>query len=157
MNIGYLSEPKSKLGLPRFTTGLDKSLNQSPQGGLEKIDYTSSNGPPRNCCKVPDKYLIGHVLGEQNGGSTPIFEFIRSFADFLTTWFFFWYLWVITLEHTAFLGSSYLMLISWSFDPFTDPYELSIRASSQLLFLLSHLGIQSHFPQLGVQSHFFQF
>ena len=49
------------------------------------------------------------------------------------------------------------MLISWSFDPFTDPYELSIRASSQLLFLLSHLGIQSHFPQLGVQSHFFQF
>ena len=42
---------------------LDKSLNQSPQGGLEKIGYTSSNGPPENCCKVSNKYLIGHVLG----------------------------------------------------------------------------------------------
>ena len=49
--------------------GLGKSLNQSPQGGLEEIDYTSSNGPPGNCCKVLNKYLIGHVLGEQNGGS----------------------------------------------------------------------------------------
>ena len=50
--------------------GLDKSLNQSPQGGLEKIGYTSSNMPPGNCCKVLNKYLIGHVLGGQNGGST---------------------------------------------------------------------------------------
>ena len=50
--------------------GLGKSLNQSLQGGLEKIGYTSSNGLPRNCCKVSNKYLIGHVLGEQNRGST---------------------------------------------------------------------------------------
>ena len=50
--------------------GLGKSLNQSLQGGLEKIGYTSSNGPPGNCCKVSNKYLIGHVIGEQNGGFT---------------------------------------------------------------------------------------
>ena len=49
---------------------LGKSLNQSPQGGLEKIGYTSSNGPLGNCCKVLNKYLIWHVLGRQNGGST---------------------------------------------------------------------------------------
>ena len=65
-----LSEPKSKLGLLKVTTGLDKSINQSPQDGLEKIGYTSSNGPLGNCCKVPNKYLIGHVLGEQNRGFT---------------------------------------------------------------------------------------
>ena len=70
MNLGYLSEPKSKLGLLRVTMEFDKSLNQSLQGGLEKIGYTSSNGPPRNCCKVSDKYLIWHVLGGQNGEST---------------------------------------------------------------------------------------
>ena len=57
---------------------LDKSLNQSPQGGLEKIGYTSSNGPLRNCCKVPDKYLIGYVLGGQNGRST-LSLFVCSF------------------------------------------------------------------------------
>ena len=68
MGLRCLSEPKSKLGLPRVTMGLDKSLNQSPQGGAEKIDYTSSNKPPGNYCKVPNKYLIGHVLGRQNGG-----------------------------------------------------------------------------------------
>ena len=61
---------ESKLGLLGVTTRLDKSLNQSPQGNLEKIGYTSSNRPPRNCCKVPGKYLIGHVLGGQNEGST---------------------------------------------------------------------------------------
>ena len=62
MNLGYLSEPKSKLGLPRVTMELDESINQSPQGGLEKIGYTSSNEPPGNCCKVSNKYLIKHVL-----------------------------------------------------------------------------------------------
>ena len=62
MGLECLSEPKSKLGLLRVTTGLDKSLNQSPQCGLENIDYTSSNGPPGNCCKVLNKYLIEHVL-----------------------------------------------------------------------------------------------
>ena len=49
---------------------LDKSLNQSPQGGLENIDYTSSNGSLGNCYKVPNKYLIEHVLGRQNEGYT---------------------------------------------------------------------------------------
>ena len=72
----YISRPKSKLGLPRVTMELDKSLNQSPQGGLEKISYTSSNGPSGNCCKIPNKYLIRHVLGGQNGGYTnmPLFS-----------------------------------------------------------------------------------
>ena len=60
----------SLIGLPRVTIGLDKSLNYSPQCGLEKIDYTSSNGPPENYYKVLDKYLIEHVLVEQNGGFT---------------------------------------------------------------------------------------
>ena len=49
---------------------LDESLNQSPQGDLEKIGYTSSNEPLGNCCKVSNKYLIRHVLGGQNEGST---------------------------------------------------------------------------------------
>ena len=53
---------------------LDKSLNQSPQGGLENIGYMSSNEPLGNCYKVPNKYLIGHVLGGQNGGSTEILD-----------------------------------------------------------------------------------
>ena len=68
----YLNGPRSKLGLPKVTMELDKSLNQSPQGGLEKIGYTSSNGPPGNCRKVQNKYLIGHVLGGKNEGSTHI-------------------------------------------------------------------------------------
>ena len=68
----YLNGPRSKLGLPKVTMELDKSLNQSPQGGLEKISYMSSNGPLGNCCKVLNKYLIGHVLGGQNGGSTDL-------------------------------------------------------------------------------------
>ena len=62
MNPGCLSEPKFKLGLPRITMELYKSLNQSPQGGLEKIGYMSSSGPPRNCCKIPNEHIIGHVL-----------------------------------------------------------------------------------------------
>ena len=70
MGIRYLSEPKSKLRLPRVTMGLDKSLNQSPQSGLEKIGYTSSNGPRGNCCKVLNEQAIGHMLVGQNGGST---------------------------------------------------------------------------------------
>ena len=32
----------------------------------------SSNGPSGNCRQVPNEHLIvGHVLGGQNGGSTP--------------------------------------------------------------------------------------
>ena len=37
----------------------------------KKVSSMSSNGPLKNYCKVPNKYLIGHVLGGQNGGSTP--------------------------------------------------------------------------------------
>ena len=56
MGLGCLSGPEVvpnglsvfKLELPRVIMELDKSLNQSPQGGLEKIDYTSSNGPVGN-------------------------------------------------------------------------------------------------------------
>ena len=59
-----------KLRLPKVTMELDKSLNQSPQGGLEKIGYMSRDGPPGNCYKVPNKYLIGHVLRGQNEVST---------------------------------------------------------------------------------------
>ena len=68
-------KPKSKLGLLRVTMGLDESLNQSLQGGLEKISYMSSNGRPRNCCKVPNEHIIGHVLIRQNEGFTnmPLF------------------------------------------------------------------------------------
>ena len=58
--------PKSKLGLPRVTTGLDKSLNLSLQGGSKKVSSISSYGSPRNYCKVLNKYLIGHVIGRQN-------------------------------------------------------------------------------------------
>ena len=36
----------------------NKPLNQSFQGGLEKISYINSNGPPGNYCKVPNKHLI---------------------------------------------------------------------------------------------------
>ena len=70
MRLRCLSEPQSQLGLPRVTMGIDKSLNQSLQGGLEKIGYTSGNGPLGNYCKIQDKYLIRHVLRGQNGGFT---------------------------------------------------------------------------------------
>ena len=63
MGLGCLNGLKSKLGPPRDIIELDKSLNHSPQGGLEKIGYASINGPSENCCK-------GHVLGGQNEGST---------------------------------------------------------------------------------------
>ena len=66
MGLGCLSGPKSKLGLPRVTTGLDKSLNQSLRDDLKKISSMSSYGPPKNYCKVLNKYLIGHVIGGQN-------------------------------------------------------------------------------------------
>ena len=52
MGLVCLNLPKSKLRLPRVTMELDKSLNQSPQGGLEKIGYTSNNEPPGNYCKI---------------------------------------------------------------------------------------------------------
>ena len=79
MGLVCINWPKSKLVLLIVTMKLDKSLNQIPQGGLEKIGYTSSNGPPGNCCKIQDKYLIGHVLRGQNGGST-VTSFIRRIA-----------------------------------------------------------------------------
>ena len=69
---------------------LDKSLNQSPQGGLENIDYTSSNGPLGNCCKIRNKFLIGHVLGGQNGESIDMLIIADDFniaANFCHIWF----------------------------------------------------------------------
>ena len=65
----FKSMPKSRLDLSRVKMGLDKSLNQSLQGGSYKISYMSNNGPLGNCCKVPNKHIIGHVLEGQNGGS----------------------------------------------------------------------------------------
>ena len=86
MGLGRLSEPKSKLGLPRVRMELDKSLNQSFQGGLENIGYMSSNGPPGNCCKIWNQYLIGHVLGGQNGGSTlPKQAYIKFNVSFIAS------------------------------------------------------------------------
>ena len=82
-----LSGPKSKLGLPSVTMELDKSFNQSPQGGLEKISYMSSNGPPKNCCKGLNKYLIGHVLGGQNGGSKQYKKEIQVLRQFTSLGF----------------------------------------------------------------------
>ena len=52
MGLGCLSGPKSKLRLPRVTTGLDKSLNQSLQGGSKNVSSMSSYGPPRNYCEA---------------------------------------------------------------------------------------------------------
>ena len=63
MGLGCLSEPKSKLGLPRVTIGLNELLNPGPRGGLKNIGHASSNGPPGNCYK-------GHMLGGQNKEST---------------------------------------------------------------------------------------
>ena len=78
MGQRWPSEPKSKIGLPRVTMGLNEPLNQSPRGGLEKIEYGSSNGPLGNCCKVLNKYLIGHMIRGQNGGSTNMLLFGRD-------------------------------------------------------------------------------
>ena len=78
MGLGHLSESKSKLGLPRVTMELDKSLNQSFHGDLEKIGYTSCNRPIGNCYKIQNQHLIGHVLGGQNGGSTNMLLFGRD-------------------------------------------------------------------------------
>ena len=43
---------KSKLGLLRVIMGLDKSLNQSLQGGEKKINNMNNNGLPRNYCET---------------------------------------------------------------------------------------------------------
>ena len=37
-----------------------------PKVAQKKVSSMSSNGPLRNYCGVPDKYLIGHVLRGQN-------------------------------------------------------------------------------------------
>ena len=57
MDLGCVSGIKSKVGLPRVTMELDKSLNHSPQGGLEKIGYTSSNGPPEKLLQSIEQIL----------------------------------------------------------------------------------------------------
>ena len=85
---------------------LDKSFNQSPQGGSEKIGYTSSNRPPGNYRKVLNKYLIGHVLGGQNEGSTIALIIIHLYLFIL-----FIYLLLISKVHESryikFLPNSY--------------------------------------------------
>ena len=43
---------KSKLSLLRVTTELDKSLNESLQGGQKKVSNMNNNGPPRNYCEA---------------------------------------------------------------------------------------------------------
>ena len=48
---------------------LDKSLNQSFQGGLEKAGCVSSNELPENYCEVLKKHLR-HMLRGQNWGFT---------------------------------------------------------------------------------------
>ena len=80
MGLRCLNEPrvvpKWAYGLnraPKSHNGVGKSLNQNPQGGLENIGYTNSNGPSGTCCKVSNKYLIEHMLGGQNGKSTACF------------------------------------------------------------------------------------
>ena len=66
--------------------GSHEFLNQSLQGGLEKISYMSSNGLLGNCCKVPSEHVIG-----QNGGSTILLSlnyFLCSFLIFFLSIFF---------------------------------------------------------------------
>ena len=77
MGLGCLSEPKSKLGLPRVTMGLNEPLNPSPRGGLKKIGHASSNWPPGNCCK-------GHMPGGQNEGSTDYLFVCISINKYMT-------------------------------------------------------------------------
>ena len=78
MGLVCLNWPKSKLVLLIVTMKLDKSLNQSFHGDLEKIGYTSCNRPIGNCYKIQNQHLIGHVLGGQNGGSTNMLLFGRD-------------------------------------------------------------------------------
>ncbi|RVX11310.1 hypothetical protein CK203_019750 [Vitis vinifera] len=64
--------------------GLDKSLNKSPQGGLEKIGYTSSNGPPGNYWKEPNKHIIGsfnNMLQQQHMGIATTYEILLSLQE----------------------------------------------------------------------------
>ena len=60
-------KPNSKLGLPRVTIrGQIIPQPKSLRWLKKKVSSMSSYGPPRNYCKVSNKYLIGHVLGGQN-------------------------------------------------------------------------------------------
>ena len=86
--------------------GLYKSLNQSPQGGLEKISYTSSNRPSGNCCKIPNKYLIRHVLGGQNGGFTFILQKVTIWLNNATPHFF-------SFSYTQWTGPSKLQKLKY--------------------------------------------
>ena len=78
-------------------------------------------------------------------GHTPILEFIRSFADFLTARSISWSLQVVILRHTSFstllLGHTPLFgFITSHVDfmvvrPIFNPYELSPKASPYLQFI----------------------
>ena len=81
---------------------------------------------------------VGHYI---TLGHTPIFEFIKSFAYFLITRSIYWSLWVVILRHMPSLGSSYLLLIIWSFDPFVDTSESFTRA--YLIFIEFTISVTS--------------
>ena len=59
-------KPKSKLGLPSVTIRGQIIPQPKSLRWLRKVSSMSSYGPPRNYCKVSNKYLIGHVLRGQN-------------------------------------------------------------------------------------------
>ena len=60
-------KPNSKLRLPKVTIrGQIIPQPKSLRWLKKKVSSMSSYGPPRNYCKVSNKYLIGHVLGGQN-------------------------------------------------------------------------------------------
>ena len=56
-------KPKSKLGLPRVTMGLDKSFNQSLRDSLKMVSCMSSYGPPRDYYGVLKEHLKTCVEG----------------------------------------------------------------------------------------------
>ena len=57
-------------------------------------------------------------------GHTSIFDLIISFANFLNSQSVSWFLRVVILGHNPFLGLSYLLLPSWSFVPFVNPFRV---------------------------------
>ena len=36
----------------------------------KNVNCMSGHGPPKDYCEVSNEFLIGHVLGRQNGGCT---------------------------------------------------------------------------------------
>ena len=59
-------KPKSKSKPSRVTIRSQIIPQPKSPRWLKKVSSMSGYEPPRNYCKVSNKYLIGHVLGEQN-------------------------------------------------------------------------------------------